>query len=98
MKKALNISELDWEALCKRCGSCCFEKRFDAYGKLKVSPVSCRYLDISTRECRVYAQRFHTGEECLKLTPQNVAYASWLPYECAYREYVASNPSIQLEE
>ena len=98
MKKALQISETEWEDLCYRCGGCCFEKRFDAYGKLKVSSVACRYLDISTRECRVYTQRFHTGEECLKLTPQNVTFASWLPSECAYRKHVASNPNLQLAE
>ena len=98
MKQSLQITEIDWEDLCNRCGSCCFEKRYNAQGKLKVSTVACRYLDISTRECRVYSQRFHTGEECLKLTPQNVTYASWLPTECAYRKLIDSNPSIQLED
>lgn len=75
----------DWEDLCLRCGLCCFEKKIDQRGRIVTTRIPCRHLDIVTRECRVYHKRFDVGEGCIKLTPEVVAAATWLPELCAYR-------------
>lgn len=80
----------EWENLCRRCGQCCFEKKYDEYGQIVTTRVACRHLDIVTRECRVYHKRFDVGENCVKLTPAVVAEADWLPACCAYREMIGT--------
>lgn len=87
-----------WEELCRRCGECCFEKSVKKGGGYRQSRVSCRFLDIHTRQCRVYHKRQATGEECLKLTPERVSEADWLPVDCAYRVLLAQRPGLQLVE
>lgn len=81
----------DWEDLCKRCGLCCFEKSVDSKGNFITTRTPCRHLDIINRECRVYHKRLEVGEGCVKLTPEMVASADWLPAECAYRETFANS-------
>jgi len=76
----------DWEARCNRCGLCCFEKFIEPGGGIRVTSVACRFLDIVTRECKVYEKRLLVGEGCVKLTPEVVASIDWLPAECAYRK------------
>ena len=78
----------DWEALCRRCGQCCFEKTVDRHGRVTTTLIACRHLDIIDRTCRVYNKRFSVGEGCLKLTPEVVRDAFWLPADCAYVDYV----------
>jgi len=92
------MTDAEWEKLCRKCGSCCFEKFTEGNGRYRVSQQSCRYLDIQSRKCRVYHKRLETGEECLKLTPENVAKADWLPEDCAYRMLLAERPDLQLGE
>ena len=75
-----------WENTCKRCGLCCFEKAIDQRGRLQVTRVPCRHLDIVSRKCRVYHKRLEVGEGCVKLTPDIVRQVDWLPESCAYRE------------
>ena len=75
-----------WENTCKRCGLCCFEKSIDQRGRLQVTRVPCRHLDIVSRKCRVYHKRMEVGEGCVKLTPDIVRQVDWLPESCAYRE------------
>jgi len=75
----------DWEELCGRCGLCCFEKSVDRRGQFLITRTPCRHLDIISRECRVYHKRLTVGEGCVKLTPDLVQSADWLPDQCAYR-------------
>lgn len=75
----------DWESLCNRCGECCFEKSIDKKGKAYTLAIPCRFLDIHSRECRIYHQRQQAEEDCIKLTPENVPGLDWLPGNCAYR-------------
>jgi len=77
-----------WESLCKRCGQCCFEKWIDADGTIRPTDIACRFLDIVTRECKVYHKRFAVGEGCIKLTPEVVETVQWLPADCAYVEWL----------
>jgi uncharacterized cysteine cluster protein YcgN (CxxCxxCC family) len=76
---------IDWEATCQRCGLCCFDKSVDRRGRFVTTRTACRHLDIVGRKCRVYEKRLDVGEGCIKLTPEIVAKADWLPEDCAYR-------------
>lgn len=76
----------DWELICKQCGRCCFEKNIEADGTIVETEVSCRYLDVTTRRCKVYHKRFEVGEDCVQLTPEVVSTVEWLPSSCGYIE------------
>ncbi len=73
-----------WERLCERCGLCCFEKFEDGDSTIYFTQTPCRYLDVVTRECRIYERRFAINPECIKLTPQLVRKLRWLHDGCGY--------------
>jgi uncharacterized cysteine cluster protein YcgN (CxxCxxCC family) len=73
-----------WEQQCLRCGTCCFEKIEDENGRIFFTQTPCRYLDIHSRECRIYRRRFTVNPECVKLTPELVKTLPWLHDECGY--------------
>lgn len=75
-----------WEALCQRCGQCCYEK-VDYRGKIYITNVPCEYLDLRTMQCRVYPHRCRRKEGCVALTPDIVALGV-LPKGCAYVRHV----------
>ena len=79
------MTQQEWEDICNRCGLCCFEKIIDEKNRVITTRVPCRFLDLFSRECKVYHKRFEVGEECQKLTPEVVATVNWLPDECAYK-------------
>jgi len=74
----------EWEALCRQCGRCCFEKYENDNGAIFYSQTPCRYLDIISRECRIYDRRFKINPECVKLTPELVRNLKWLHPACGY--------------
>lgn len=80
----LPLDQLDagqWEALCDRCGKCCFHVGAD--GERSGDP--CRLLDLSSRLCRDYpGRRAVMGAECGTVTTESIAHLS-LPHTCAYR-------------
>ncbi len=73
-----------WENLCLRCGLCCFEKWLDGDGRVHPTRIPCRFLDVVSRECKVYHKRLEVDEGCIQLTPEVVRKINWLPEECAY--------------
>lgn len=75
-----------WELLCERCGLCCFEKIEDESGAILFTSTPCRYLDVVTRECRIYHRRFEIYPECVRLTEERVRQLAWLHDECGYRK------------
>ena len=81
----MNQDSPAWESICNRCGLCCFEKTCRPDGRFETTAVACRYLDIVSRECRIYGQRLSADKTCVKLTPELVRRAEWLPPSCAYR-------------
>jgi len=85
------VAENAWEALCERCGLCCFEKIEDDSGTIFFTRTPCRYLDVVSRECRIYERRFAINPECVKLTPELVGELTWLHDECAYRKGLKDN-------
>ena len=80
------ISEEQWEGICQQCGVCCFEKYENDNGTIFFTRTPCRYLDISTRSCRIYERRFDINPECVKLTPELVSRLNWLHDDCGYRK------------
>lgn len=75
-----------WESLCNRCGLCCFEKIEDENGTIFFTATPCRYLDVTTRECKIYDRRFKINPDCIHLTPELVKELQWLHDECGYRQ------------
>jgi uncharacterized cysteine cluster protein YcgN (CxxCxxCC family) len=74
-----------WEALCKQCGICCFEKIIDESGTIFFTATPCRYLDVVTRHCKVYDRRFKINPECIQLTMEILGELDWLHDNCGYR-------------
>lgn len=84
-----------WEASCRVCGRCCFEKIEDERGTIFYTQTPCRYLDVVTRQCQIYDKRFEINPECIKLTPELVEQLHWLPRDCGYvkgREHGCREP------
>ncbi|MGD0584481.1 MAG: hypothetical protein ABSA86_01720 [Oryzomonas sp.] len=79
-------SDNQWDGLCKRCGLCCFEKLEDERGTIFYTQTPCRYLDVTTRLCKVFERRFEINPSCMKLTPELVSTLRWLPGDCGYRQ------------
>ncbi|NVN99939.1 MAG: hypothetical protein HXX17_11495 [Geobacteraceae bacterium] len=75
-----------WESKCNQCGFCCFEKYENDNGTIFYSQTPCRYLDIVTRECKVYNRRFEINPDCIQLTPELVSSLKWLHPQCGYKQ------------
>jgi uncharacterized cysteine cluster protein YcgN (CxxCxxCC family) len=87
----LNRSE--WEALCDGCGQCCLHKVEDEdTGAVYPTNVACKLLDLGTARCADYANRRKFVPDCLRLTPEVAATATWLPATCAYRRRAEGLP------
>lgn len=74
----------DWDSRCKQCGRCCFEKIEDERGNIFYTQTACRFLDVISRECKIFERRFEINPSCVKLTPELVQSLRWLPRDCGY--------------
>lgn len=75
----------DWDALCNRCGKCCFVRSVEADGRVTIHYDSpCENLDTETRLCRVFEERFQKCDHCGKVGPFTVLFNPTLPSDCAY--------------
>ena len=72
----------EWEAVCQRCGRCCYEK-IDYRDRIFYTKQPCQHLDPTTKLCRVYQQRDNCHADCARLTPALLA-AGILPKDCPY--------------
>jgi len=86
------IENEEWEARCHGCGECCFEKIEDDQGTIFYLMSACRYLDLETRQCRIYENRFVINPDCVKLTAELVPTLRWLPQKCGY--LAAAHPDV----
>ncbi|PLX92319.1 MAG: hypothetical protein C0621_09710 [Desulfuromonas sp.] len=77
----------DWEARCRRCGRCCFEK-VEFEGEVYYTETPCEKLDLSTNLCTVYDERHTARPGCVPLDPKVIAQGI-LPEDCPYVEGVA---------
>jgi len=71
-----------WEAKCRRCGRCCYEK-IEYEGEIYYTETPCEKLDIATHLCTVYAERTKVRPGCVQLTPELVRMGI-LPADCPY--------------
>jgi len=80
------MSGAEWESLCDRCGQCCLLKVEDEdSGKIFLTELACRLLDVRSCRCRDYADRHASVLDCVVITPENSRTLGWLPESCAYR-------------
>lgn len=79
-----------WDAVCRKCGRCCFEKIEDEWGQVTYTTTACRYLDLDSRTCKVFENRLKINPECIPLTPELVCTLDWLPDDCGYRVMLAA--------
>lgn len=79
------LEDPDWDSRCKQCGECCFEKIEDERGNIFYTCTACRFLDVVTRQCKIFERRFEINPSCIKLTPELVQALRWLPRDCGYR-------------
>jgi hypothetical protein len=73
-----------WEALCRRCGRCCYEKEIQGLITITNYDRPCRHLDTSSRTCTVYENRLETCPQCRKMTLWHALFVRWLPESCGY--------------
>jgi uncharacterized protein len=80
------MTAAEWESLCDGCGQCCLLKLEDeGTGKIAVTRVACKLLDIGSCRCSDYEGRWEHVPDCVKLTPADARTLPWLPKTCAYR-------------
>ena len=85
-KSLHEMTREEWESLCDGCGICCLEKVEDLEtGEVKLTAVSCEFLDTVTCRCLVYEDRFHLNRDCVELSADKLKHMAWLPKTCAYK-------------
>ena len=84
----------EWEAICTKCGKCCYEKVDLGAGEIRYTDEPCRYLDTQTKLCQVYRNRHEAEPDCISLTEHLVRTLHWLPEDCAYVEYVRLKDTV----
>jgi uncharacterized protein len=85
-KTLAELTPAEWESLCDGCGRCCLNKLEDEdTGRVYYTDIGCRLLDGTTCRCKDYTNRSEQVDDCVKLSPGNVADLRWLPPTCGYR-------------
>ena len=80
------MSPTEWESLCDGCGRCCLNKIEDIdTGRVHLTKVACRLLDLRSCQCRDYPNRKALVPDCIQISPAQVRSLSWLPETCGYR-------------
>lgn len=96
MKNDVEAGDLTWEALCRRCGGCCYEK-IDFQGVIYYTDVPCEFLDLQTNHCRVYAERVEKRPGCVRLTREHLP-RGFLPAHCPYVAGIENYPAPVMPE
>ena len=84
LRRALDDRRARWEALCRRCGRCCYEKEIRGFAVVTNQRRPCTHLDAATHLCTVYETRFTTCQQCRKMTLRHALFSQWLPETCGY--------------
>jgi uncharacterized protein len=73
--------EATHEALCHRCGKCCYRKVIIGH-TVHITPFPCEFLDVKTNLCTVYQRRFELNRHCLTVATglKHLAF----PRSCGY--------------
>ncbi|MGK2944026.1 MAG: hypothetical protein ACSLFC_04725 [Desulfuromonadales bacterium] len=91
MKKNTTTSQRGWEAVCCKCGRCCYEK-IDFEGRIYYTDIPCEFLDLETSLCRVYAERDSQRPGCIRLTQKHIK-SGFLPADCPYVAGIKNYPA-----
>ena len=82
-KSFAEMTRAEWESVCDGCGRCCLNKLEDMdTGRVYYTDVGCRLLDGTTCRCKDYKNRSKQVDDCVRLSPANVADLKWLPPTC----------------
>lgn len=74
-----------WDDLCDQCGRCCLMREVDEDGDVIIDYAApCEFLDVKTRRCSIYKNRFDTCTQCNRVTLRHTLFADHLPEGCAY--------------
>src|SRR5882724_6344570 len=85
-KKLDEMSHAEWESLCDGCGQCCLLKvEEEDSGKIYITELTCRLLDVGSCRCRDYGNRLTKVPDCIVIGPNEARQLAWLPESCAYR-------------
>lgn len=84
----------EWEAICRKCGKCCYEKVDLGGGIIRYTDEPCAHLDTESKLCKVYHNRGDVEPDCITLTEHLVRTLTWLPEDCAYSEYVRMQDTL----
>jgi uncharacterized cysteine cluster protein YcgN (CxxCxxCC family) len=88
-----SLSQSEWDLLCDGCGICCLYKvRTPPEMKAQLTRVACRYLDLESCTCTIYAQRHDLMPTCIDLHAKDIRPLNWLPETCAYRRITEGKP------
>lgn len=87
-------NDTEWEARCRRCGRCCYEK-IDCNGRIHYTDEPCEMLDPETRLCTVYHDRYERRPGCTPLTPE-VLERGIMPGDCPYVAAIDSYPAPRM--
>ena len=80
-----NLDQAQWEALCDGCGKCCLLKAEDEDdGKIYLTNIACKLLDIGTAQCSDYRNRRKFVSDCISLNLDGLNRFEWLPESCSY--------------
>ncbi|QEP45065.1 YcgN family cysteine cluster protein [Ectothiorhodospiraceae bacterium BW-2] len=87
------LTLLEWELLCDRCGRCCLLQLEDEEsGERALTAVACRYYRGDRGGCQIYETRSDQVPECVTIRPENIALLDWMPPSCAYRLRAEGKP------
>jgi uncharacterized protein len=73
-----------WEALCRRCGLCCYEKDIRGGRVVTNHNRPCVHLNTRTHACSIYENRFRICGQCRRMTLFHALFVRWLPESCGY--------------
>ena len=83
------VQSPEHEALCRRCGRCCYEK-FIIEGRVFTTRRPCHCLDLNTNLCTVYDRRFTVNPRCLDVTRgiEMGVFSADCPYVAGMAQYL----------
>ncbi|MCS3901675.1 hypothetical protein [Methanococcus voltae] len=80
---SIKISETIFpDEICEQCGRCCIVHAYEDYENEKMNVVYCKHLNLETKRCSIYKDRFHKEKGCLSMMEAILVKA--LPKDCPY--------------
>ena len=81
MEQGLSHHAEAHEAMCRRCGRCCYAK-FLVGDRVIYTDTPCVHLDLDTRLCRIYDRRHEVNPDCLDV--EQGILRGVFPADCPY--------------